>query len=328
MRSALRLTAFAALLYLPCIVASAGSNPGTAARVNGNEISNERFVAFYTEYQRSKGVAVGARGDQYNLFSRLRREAMDLLIEQELVCEAAEQHGVKVPDEELDATMEEIRKPFKTPESFALRLETEGFDPEGYRTHVKRMLAAKRYLDGIRMSVGEVSDEELEAYYTDNQHRLTLPEQVRIRHILLSWKPLGQPDDKKALYDLMKPILEEARSGADFAELASKYSDDSTRENGGEVGLIKRGESVPAFERAAFALQPGEVSDIVETPYGLHIIYLEERREPRLLPLDEVREALREHILNEKMEKAVADEKARLREAADIEILIPLSRDS
>ena len=63
-----------------------------------------------------------------------------------------------------------------------------------------------------------MTDEELQAYYEANEYRLTLPEQVRVRHILLSWKPLGKPDDRAALYDLMRPILEEARAGADFAE--------------------------------------------------------------------------------------------------------------
>jgi parvulin-like peptidyl-prolyl isomerase len=83
---------------------------------------------------------------------------------------------------------------------------------------------------------------------------------------------------------------------------------------------------VPPFEQVAFALAPGEISDPVETPFGVHIVKLEEHREARLLPLDEIREQLRAHIREERAEQAVQDETARLREAADIQILIPLRR--
>ena len=172
-----------------------------------------------------------------------------------------------------------------------------------------------------------MSDEELEAYYRDNEQRLTLPEQVRVRHILLTWKPMGTRDDRAAIREQMVPILEQARGGTDFAALAREYSDDSaTAQNGGDTGLFHRGQMVPAFEAAAFALQPGEISDLVETPFGVHILRLEERHEARLLPLDEVREQLREHIREEKMEEAVKQETARLREQADIEVLIALER--
>ena len=303
-----------------------GNYPGNAVRVNGVDISYQRYIGFYMEYQREQGVAVGARGDQLPLLTRLRKEAMDLLIEQELVIQAAEAKGIEVAPEEIDAAVAEVSAPFKTPEEFNYRIESEGYNADSYREHMRRMIAAAKYLDGVRADAMNVSDEELEAYYRDNEIRLTLPEQVRVRHILLSWKPLGKPDDKAALYEQMNVILEKARNGEDFAELAREYSDDSTRVDGGDVGLFHRGQMVPAFEAAAFSLQPGEISDIVETPFGLHIIKLEERKQARLLPLDEVREQLREHMIKEKLDVVVAEETARLREQAKVEILIPMER--
>jgi parvulin-like peptidyl-prolyl isomerase len=125
----------------------------------------------------------------------------------------------------------------------------------------------------------------------------------------------------------MQPILERARAGEDFAALAREFSDDyATKKAGGDTGLFQRGEMVPAFEAVAFALQPGEISDPVETVFGVHILRLEERREPHLLPLDEIREKLRDHIREEKMEAAVKREIERLREAGEVEILIALER--
>jgi peptidyl-prolyl cis-trans isomerase C len=121
----------------------------------------------------------------------------------------------------------------------------------------------------------------------------------------------------------MVPILERARNGHDFAELAKQHSDDDSAPYGGDTGFFHRGQMVPAFEKVAFALVPGEVSDMVETPFGVHIIRFEERRAARLLPLDEIREKLRDHVHKERMDAAVKQEIARLRTAAEIAILVP-----
>ena len=120
-----------------------------------------------------------------------------------------------------------------------------------------------------RAAVPAVSDEELAAYYRDNEQRLTFPEEVRVRHILLTWKPLGTLDDRAAIREQMQPILQRAREGEDFAALAREFSEDSsTRGHGGDTGLFYRGTMVPAFEAVAFSLEPGQISDTVDTLFG------------------------------------------------------------
>jgi parvulin-like peptidyl-prolyl isomerase len=304
-----------------------GIYPGDAVRVNDEMISYQRFQGFYIEYRNSKGVAVGARGDQLELLTQLRREAMDLMVEQALVSQAALNEGIEIDPAEVDEKMEALRSVFDDDDSFRMKLEGEGFEDEAdYRAHVERMMAAKIYLDRIRIDASDVSDGELERYYEDNEYRLTLPEQVRVRHILITWKPLGTQDDRAAIRKQMEPVLERARAGEDFAALAEEFSDDyATKDNGGDTGFFPRGSMVPAFEETAFALEPGEISDPVETVFGVHIIRLEERSEPRLLPLDEIREELREHVREEKMEAAVETKIDKLRAAADVEVLIPLA---
>lgn len=302
-----------------------GIYPGDAVRVDGVAVSYQRFHGFYQEYRRSQGLTVGARGDQLELFKRMRREAMDLLIEQELVRQAAERAGIEADKGAVDAEVGKLRSVFDSDEAFARRLAEEGFTAEGYRKHVAGMIAAKHYLDRMRAAVPAVSDGELLAYYRDNERRLTFPEEVRVRHILLTWKPLGTGDDRAAVRAQMAPILEAARGGADFAGLARRHSQDAeTAPKGGDTGFFHRGQMVPAFEEVAFALAPGEVSDMVETPFGVHILRLEERRPERLLPLDEIREKLRDHVRRERMEDAVRREIERLRATAEISILVPL----
>lgn len=314
------------LLAVPVTAAAQGIYPGDAVRVNDETISYQRFQGFYIEYRNSKGVAVGARGDQLELLTQLRKEAMDLLIEQELVAQAAELQGIEVDPAMVDANIEETREVFENPASFQMKLEGEGFTEESFRRHIKRMMAAGMYLDRIRADAADVSDAAVETYYAENERRLTMPEQVRVRHILLKWKPLGTADDRAAIRRQMEPILERARGGEDFAALAREFSEDSgTREDGGDTGFFQHGTMVLPFEEVAFKLKPGEISNPVETGYGVHILRVEERKEAELLPLDEVREFLRDYIRQENMESAVQAEIDRLRAAADVEILIPVA---
>lgn len=319
----------ALLLVMASAVATAQSShhPGDAVRVNDRTISYERFNSFYVEYRNASGVAIGARGDQLNRLLRLREEAMALMIDQELVRQAAERAGVEVESADVDAEVAALRAVFDSDQAFEMRLQTEGYSPEAYDEHVRRMLAAKAYLNRVRADVPAVDDRMLETYYRDNERRLTLPERVRVRHILLTWKPMGTRDDRAAVREQMQPILERARAGEDFAALAREFSEDkATRDAGGDTGLFRPGQMVARFEAAAFALKPGEISAPVETAYGVHIMRLEERIEKQLLPLDRVREALREHVQAEFAEKAVESEMVRLRDAADIQVLIPLGR--
>jgi len=314
------------LALLVCGSAQAqGIYPGDAVSINGETISYQRFQGFYIEYRNSKGVAVGARGDQFELLTRLRNEAMNLLIEQVLVAQAAAAAGVMADPQMVDAAYDELRSVFDSEQAFQMKLEGDGFTPESLRIHLGRMMAAQQYLNAIREEAADISDADLEQYYDDNRDRLTLPEQVRVRHILITWKPLGKTDDRAYIRESMNPILERARAGEDFAALAREYSDDyATRQSGGDTGFFNRGQMAPEFEEAAFALQPGEISDVVETSFGVHIIRLEERQDEELLPLDDVREQLLDYVRNELAEQAVRAEIDGLAETADIRILIPL----
>ncbi len=305
--------------------AAQGIYPGDAVRVNDETISYQRFHGFYIEYRNSKGVAIAARGDQLGLLTELRKEAMDLIIEQALVAQAAETAGVEAAPEDIDKSIEDLRSIFDSEDAFLMKLEGEGFTEASFRTHIGRMMAAQLYLAGFRNEASDVSDADLERYYKENERRLTLPEQIRVRHILITWKPLGKQDDRAFIREQMVPILERARAGEDFAALAREFSDDyATKQAGGDTGLFSRGQMAPAFEKAAFALELGEISDPVETSFGVHIIRLEEWQELEVLALDDIRDQLREHVRTEQAEEAVREEIERLTAAADIKILIPL----
>jgi peptidyl-prolyl cis-trans isomerase D len=168
-----------------------------------------------------------------------------------------------------------------------------------------------------------VSQREIERYYNENLFRYQTGEQVKARHILLKTGPDKNEEEvrKKA-----EEVLARVRAGEDFAELARKYSEDEgSASNGGDLGSFGRGQMVPEFEAAAFALENGAVSDLVKSTYGFHIIQSNGKEAAFTRPLDSVREEIKNTLTQEKaraaMERAVDSASEKLRASGNLDAL-------
>jgi peptidyl-prolyl cis-trans isomerase C len=296
---------------------------GLAAKVNGVGISNETLERNFQEYLREKKVNIAAVRNPGRV-KGMRREALDLLIDQELAWQAAQKEKVLATEAEVDEVVGAMRTRFKSEQSFVARLRIEGYTEESYRKHVRRLVSARKYMNRVVAEASGVSDEEIHAFYAENPAKFRLPEQVRARHILVKVAPGAGEEGKRAAREKIGAILEEVRAGEDFAELARKRSEDSSAARGGDLGSFPRGSMVKPFEDAAFALEAGAVSDPVETSFGLHIIKVEERIPESTVPEEAARERIRSYLQEGKARDAVQAELSRLRSEADIEILVPL----
>jgi len=156
----------------------------------------------------------------------------------------------------------------------------------------------------------EVSDAEIEEYYNNNKARFTVEEQVQASHILVE-------DEATA-----KEILDKLNSGSDYAELAKEYSIDGSASRGGNLGFFPRGRMVKPFEEAAFALEVGEISGIVKTDFGYHIIMVTDRQEAGTISLEESRDNIRDTLLHQKQMETLRNYLIELRENAVVEILL------
>ncbi|MGE4299203.1 MAG: SurA N-terminal domain-containing protein [Desulfovibrionaceae bacterium] len=153
-----------------------------------------------------------------------------------------------------------------------------------------------------------VSPEEIKAFYDQNGERYFFQtEEVKARHILLTLAENAPEAEVKKATDTLLEIAARVKKGESFAELARKYSQGPTSVNGGDLGWFTKGQMVPAFEEAAFALKPGKVSEPVRTPFGLHLIMLEDRHDARLKALDEVTDEIRTMIAEEKATESLND---------------------
>jgi len=145
-----------------------------------------------------------------------------------------------------------------------------------------------------------VSEEAIEQYYRINKDEFKLPERVSARHILVkAGKDAGETDKASAL-NKAKDIVEKIKAGKDFAELANEFSEDpGTKGRGGDLGYFSRGKMVKPFEDAAFSLEPGSISEIVETKYGYHIIRLEDRKPEEAQSLKEVKDRIKKKLFED-----------------------------
>ncbi len=143
-----------------------------------------------------------------------------------------------------------------------------------------------------------ISDEELKKFYQEHEKDFVLPESVKLRHIFVEAPKDASADIKGKARAKAEGILQRLKKGEDFPKVARESSEDpDTAAKGGELGYLSPGKTnSEEFEKAAFALKPGEISPVVETPFGYHIIKVEERKEKRMVPFEEAKEYIRQNL--------------------------------
>lgn len=171
-----------------------------------------------------------------------------------------------------------------------------GTHQQQYKTAPQVKLSSLGFAFADAAKPESVSDEAIRAYYQDHLSQYHTPEQRRARHILLKVDEGAAAEAKAAKKASAEQILAQLRQGADFATLAKQHSEDSSKERGGDLGFFRTGQMVAPFEQSAFALKQGEISDIVTSPFGYHIIKLEEIRPATTRSLDEVVGSIRQEL--------------------------------
>jgi peptidyl-prolyl cis-trans isomerase C len=160
---------------------------------------------------------------------------------------------------------------------------------------------ANEYLKREVVNNITISDDDIKSYYDSHKEELRTPEMVRARHILVMVEANAPEEEKQKAKEKAEDIMKKVRSGEDFEKLASELSDDTlTKQKGGDLGFFTRGRMLKPFEDAAFALKPGEVSEIVETPFGYHIIKVDEKKDASVENYDAVKDTIEQRLLQER----------------------------
>ena len=152
-------------------------------------------------------------------------------------------------------------------------------DVKGQQDMLINNFLATQYLQKVIIDKVTLSEAKALSYYKEHSESFKTPETIRARHILIKTDPSASDEEKKKIKAKAEEILEKLKKGEDFAKLASEVSEDpGSKAKGGDLDFFPKGTMIPAFEEAAFSLKPGEMSGLVETEYGYHIIKLEEKK--------------------------------------------------
>lgn len=210
-------------------------------------------------------------------------------------------------------------------ENLTRQLKSVGITPEQLKERLIEEATAEAV---IRREVQvNVTDDDVRKFYEENPAQFEEPERLRASHLLLrtvdatTREPLPE-EVRQAKRKQIEELLQRARSGEDFAALVRQYSEDpGSKDRGGEY-VFARGQMVPEFEVAAWSLQPGQISDVVTTQFGYHIIKLLERLPARRVPFDEVKEQIRDYLTTQAIQKALPDYVRKIRAQENVEVLV------
>jgi peptidyl-prolyl cis-trans isomerase C len=284
--------------------------PDVIARVNGQPIPL-RFAKIMADQ------AIQGRESTPELRARALRAALDQLVTRELLFQDALAQGVSADPAAVDRKYDEVHAGEKDEESWKKFLAQQGLTPQTFKTELRTRQTVTVLLDKVAAKVPEaISDQEAKAFYDGNPTLFNLGPLVLV--------PKGTDEKGKAAFRAKaEAALKRVRDGEDFGAVARAVSqDEGSAVRGGELPVFGKGEMVPPFEAAAFALAAGKVSDLVETQFGFHVIKVHEQLPDGKAPFDSLKESLKKHLLGVKRQEAMTVYVKGLRDKAKIEIFI------
>jgi peptidyl-prolyl cis-trans isomerase C len=227
---------------------------------------------------------------------QLRQQALEQLILEQLLDEKAKEAKIVVSDEEAVSTLMKIISPQKSlsVEELKEKIESFGQSFDQVKQQTQKRLGYQKVMEAQWAGKINITDDETKKYYDENPKKFETPEQVRASHILTKLEltdPNTDPNEAKAkAREKTQDLLKQIKDGADFAELAKAHSTCPSAASGGDLDFFPRGRMAPAFEKAAFELEVGKVSDIVETEFGYHIIKVTDHKDAGVILYEQTKD--------------------------------------
>ena len=287
--------------------------PGIVARVGEHPIPMDDFDRNLGMIQ-ERYAEMGFKPEGAQL-DELKKNVVNNLVEKELLYQESRSKDISVDDDIVEEELDQIRNSFADADAFDEAVQQMGYSIDFLKKEIRTNMAIQALLDQELAAKAEVSEDEIKTFYESKPDNFTTPEQIRASHILIG------PDSGGL--DKIKEIRASVAKGGDFEQLAKEHSDCPSGQNGGDLGYFGRGQMVDAFEKAAFALEINEISDIVETRFGYHIIRLEERRPEEVKAFDAVKADIETQIRRQKVSDQMQPYMESLQEKYPVEILLP-----
>lgn len=315
----------AATLLLP-LSARAQSGPPlppVVARVNGVEISAGELSA---EVRRLLPVSVFHTRVTPEKLGELRHQALNRLIEKELKIQEAKRLGIRASKKEVKAKLKALIAAYPSRKAFKKRLKAGGVSETDLVREIRRRNVAEKAYQTAVVETIKVTGEDAKVYYDTHPEKFVEPRQAHVREILLKVQPLATPDDEKGIKAKAEKIIAEVAGGLAFADAAKKYSEDETREAGGDLGWLHEGQLDTTSNKAIFSAKVGDVVGPFRQFKGYYILTVEGLREARTVPFEETRDKLISELHDKALRERTAAWMAALKRKSKIDRFLPVAK--
>lgn len=308
--------------WIPSSVGAGNGNPQTdpVALVNGSGISREEYEREMNQV-RNRMLRQGRQVSDSQLME-IKRVVLDNIIGRELLYQESRKQGVLVKTSDTEARWLSMKDNYPSEVEFKNALTEMNLSEESLRTQLERSIALQQFIDGkIGLSI-TVVEKETKEFYNKNPAYFKKPETVHARHILIKVQPDDDASQKAAARKKIETIQRRLSAGEDFSTLARTFSEGPTGVKGGDLGFFGRGQMVKSFEDAAFALNPGEVSDLVRSSFGYHLINVIDKKPESIYPYDDVKESIYQNLRRQRVDKEVKHYVEKLKSRADVKTFL------
>ena len=288
------------------------------ATVNGSPISGEavafeldRLVKFYLSH--------GMSYDEVKKnMPKLEEKALEQAIGAKLLLDLAAKLELPVTASDIDAEVAKVVEQVGGEENYRKALAAQKLDEAAFRKELEKGVRVNMLVSQACAHVSDPTEAEVAAFYEAHKAEYVAPHQVLCQHILVKTEGSDAPEKKAVALDKIREIRARILAGGDFAAEAKAHSDCPSSAQGGSLGWFSRGMMVPEFDKAAFEMKKGEVSDVVATQFGYHIIYKADEKGGEQLTLVDAHDQIKDFLRHEARGKAMAAFVQDLRDKADI----------
>ena len=292
------------------------------AMVNGAEIRKKDFKWALTSEVVRLTALIGYLTDEEMV--DLKKKTYDRLINRELLYQESRRMGIEISPMDIETAYKRVRGSMMAPVDKEKISQTLDLTDMEIKDEFRRAFAAQMVVDKNVPFDRTVSEDEIKAYFAINHTKFDRPGRVKVSHIVIEFPESPNPAQKALARSTIEEVKHKLEKGESFEELAKEYSTSLSRVNGGAIGYLPRGRADKAFENAAYALKPGEMSGIVESAYGYHIIKVTEREPDVAADLNniETKNTIAKFVLEEKESLAIREYINTLKEKSTIEVFL------
>ena len=305
------------LFFLPVLADYKQPSGDKVAVVNGVVITRDQ----YDKELQVHLERVSRQGKQISddRMAELKKDILEGLIEREVLYQESRKAGIKIDDQKVNDQLAGIKKRFQSEEEYEKSLKSMNLTEAEIKIQIQRGLAIRELIDIKVADKIVITDEETKAYYDGNPQFFQQPGQVKASHILIKVEPTADEAQKAEARKKITEVQQKLKDGGDFAALAKEYSEGPSSTRGGYLGYFRRGQMVGPFEEAAFSMKPNEVSDLIETRFGYHLIKVYDKKPEQTLAYADVKDKIAQRLKQEKVQKDATQYVENLTKSAEVE---------